>query len=205
MRAKYFIAHVLTGDLARYHTKLTRKISHQFRTAPLHEKIAPHITVKIPFEATRTEIAGVEHLLDDFTKREYATPLTVQGFGRFGHRTVYMDAQHTRESVDLVRACIRHINTLRWIQKVPHEGNKLHASVARFLKPHQFRRIWRLLRNEAPSFTTTLDSLSLFTKDTQGLWYPYRTFTFHNTPSYHSSELIQLSRESFSRAFHYER
>ena len=71
-RAKYFIAHLLRGNAAAYHSRLTRFLSTQFNTVPLHEKVAPHITVKIPFEATATELAGLEHVLQGFADRANA-------------------------------------------------------------------------------------------------------------------------------------
>lgn len=196
-RTKYFVAHLLKGDAYWYHRCLTQALSERFPIVPVHEKAPPHITVKIPFEATSTELAGVEHLLQHFSEQYSKQTLTLGGFGRFGRRTIYLDAQHSEGSVALVRACVETLNELPWIQTVPHEGNKLHASVARFLKPKQFRRIWRLLKSEHPHFKEELDSLAILKKvPGESGWQMHREFMLsghHTVPStVLSQKLLQL-------------
>lgn len=187
---------MLSGDTARYHQRLTQYLTHRFNTTPLHEKVAPHITVKIPFEANATECAGVEHVLQGFVETHYAQPLTVRGFGRFGHRTVYLNAQEQRGAVQLVRDCVTALNALPWMQQVPHEGNTLHASVARFLTRKQFRRIWRHVAREAPHFEATFDSIALLKKvPGERTWQTHRTFRFVAPRTHFAPELLHLSYE----------
>lgn len=176
---KYFIAHLLKGDAAKYHRALTHELSSAFHTAPLHEKVAPHITVKIPFEANDYEIAQVESRLRDFTRRIPAPHYTLQGFGRFGHKTVYLDVVKSRDAVLMVRDCVRDLNELPWMQQVHHEGNKLHASVARFMTYKQFRRVWRHVKTERPHYKAHLDSLAILKKEAgDKMWHVHREFAF---------------------------
>lgn len=197
IRARYFVAYLLKGETRWYHQRLTKTLSERFNTAPLHEKAPPHITVKIPFEASTTELAGVEHILQRFAENYSKQTLTLEHFGRFGHRTVYLDAQHSRASVLLVRECVRELNELPWMQTVAHEGNKLHASVARFLKPRQFRRVWRHLKSEQPYFKEDLDSLAILKKiPGERAWHVHREFMLKGvesaTPSASAQNLLQL-------------
>lgn len=163
---KYFIAHLLTGDAEAYHAGLTRELSLKYRIIPLHDRIPPHITVKPPFETDEIGIQDVERTLRSFAHHEHSQPLVVNGFGRFGFRTVYMDVYKSTEAVSLVRRLIHTLNTnISWMPTYPLEGNKLHASVARFLNRKQFRRIWRELRLLRPRFESTFDNIVILKKE----------------------------------------
>lgn len=164
--AKYFVAHLLTGDAKTYHERLTRELASRYRVFPLHERVVPHITIKAPFECDETGIKEVERVLRSFTHNENATPFSIQGFGRFGFRTTYLNVYRSPEAVSFVRRAIRVVNeNVPWISKAPLEGNKLHASVARFMTRTQSRRVARHLAEEAPRFESVLDNIAILRKD----------------------------------------
>jgi len=181
---KYFIAHLLQGDVAEYHTNLTKILSERYHTTALHKKVQSHLTVKIPFEANSYELAQVENRLELFASKAHAVPLTFERFGRFGFKTVYLDVVKSNLAVELVRSCVSDMNAFPWMQRVTHEGNKLHASVARFMTYKQFRRVWRHVKNEPAYFKTTLGSLALLKKETPHVpWVLHREFEFATLPS----------------------
>ncbi|MES2014632.1 MAG: 2'-5' RNA ligase family protein [Patescibacteria group bacterium] len=163
---RYFVAHLLSGDAKNYHENLTRELASKYRIIPLHERMPPHLTIKPPFETDDAGIAEVERTLRAFLHHERAVALTIQGFGRFGFRTIYMDVHKSTEAVSFVRRAIEVLNThIPWMPAYPLEGNKLHASVARFLNRRQFRRIWRELRTLRPQFETLLDTIVILKKE----------------------------------------
>lgn len=166
LRAKYFVAHLLTGNVKRYHGALTRELSKRFRIFPLHERVEPHITIKAPFEADEDGIAEVERVLRAFAHSQTVVPFTVRGFGRFGFRTVYLDVDRGSRAVLLVRRAIQELNAaIPWMTKAPLEGNKLHASVARFMDRVQSRRVLRFLKPYTPQFETVLDNITILKKE----------------------------------------
>lgn len=176
---KYFVAHLLEGEVAEYHRELTLALSRNFNTHPLHEKVSPHITIKIPFEANEYEIKRVEEALLRFTADNTPAPMNIEGFGRFGFKTIYLDVVKSHAAVNLVRNCVEELNAFTWMQQVHHEGNKLHASVARFLKYRQFKRIWRHLKDERPHFRHSLNSLTILKKESGArAWSVHRAFDF---------------------------
>lgn len=175
---KYFVAHLLKKDAAHYHRYLTRTLAERFRTVPLHTRVDPHLTIKTPFEANGREIAEVEALLASFSTARAPEPFTIEGFGRFGFRTVYLDVVKSRCAVHMIRDCVSRLDGLPWIQKVGHEGNKLHSSVARFMTHKQFRRVWRFVQREHPFFEEMLDSLAILKKETPAsAWTLHREFS----------------------------
>ncbi len=196
---KYFIAHLLTGDVAEYHRSLTQTLSERFHVAPLHKKVQSHLTVKIPFHANPFELAQVEARLEELASTRSAAPLTFEGFGRFGFKTVYLDVTKSQRAVEVVRETVNYINELPWMQRAPLEGNKLHASVARFMTYKKFRRVWRHVREERPRFESSLDSLAILKKESaESPWSLYRSFPLQE-PSMARTEPLRSS-ESAPRA-----
>lgn len=162
---KYFVAYLLSGDAKRYHETLTRELASKFLITPLHERIAPHVTVKPPFETDDAGIEEVERVLRSFAHGQESAPLLFSGFGRFGFRTIYLDVKKNKEAISVVRRCIQILNAnVPWMPAYPLEGNKLHASVARFLSRKQFRRIWRELKELEPRFESSLDTIAILKK-----------------------------------------
>ena len=164
---KYLVAHLLSGDASAYHKALAEELTFRFRTLPLHERIPAHITIKPPFEADDERIAEVERILRAFSAQEHATPLFLNGFGKFGFRTIYMDVRKSPEAVSLARTMVKTLNeNASWLPRHLREGNKLHASVARFLSHRQSRRIWRFLKEcTFPMFRTSLDNVAILKKE----------------------------------------
>lgn len=184
---KYSVVHLLSGDAARYHRTLTGELSARFKIAPLHERVAPHITAKPPFEANDYEIQQVEECLRKFTASRSSEALALKGFGRFGFKTAYLNVVKSRRAVELVRECISSLNKLSWMSPIDREGHKLHTSVARYMNYRQFRRVWRFLRTKRPCFATHLDSLAILKKErTNRAWTVYREFEL----APHGHELI---------------
>jgi len=164
---RYLVAHLLSGDASAFHKALARELTLRFHTIPLHERIPAHITIKPPFEADDEHIADIERILRAFDSTEPAAPLLFRGFGRFGFRTIYLDVQKSPEAVSLARRALKTLNdNAGWLPHNPREGNKLHASLARFLAPRQSRRIWRFLRECAyPQFETRFDNIAILKKE----------------------------------------
>ncbi|MBX9765409.1 2'-5' RNA ligase family protein [Patescibacteria group bacterium] len=163
---KYFVAHLLSGDVKTYHERLTRDIAYRYGVYPLHERVLPHITVKAPFECDEEGIKEVERVLRSFAHSETSAPYTIKGFGRFGFRTAYLDVYKSPEAVALLRRAIRTVNdNVSWIPRAPLEGNKLHASVARFMTRKQSRRVDRYLRAQHAFFRERLDNFAILKKE----------------------------------------
>lgn len=163
---KYFVAHLLSGDVKAYHERLTRDIAQRYGVYPLHERVVPHFTVKAPFECDDEGIAEVERVLRSFAHNESSAPYTIKGFGKFGFRTAYLNVHNSPEAISLVRRAIRAVNdNVARIPRAPLEGNKLHASVARFMTRKQSRRVGRHLASQHAFFRQTIDNLSILRKE----------------------------------------
>jgi len=109
-------------------------------------------------------------VLRAFAHSERATPYTIQSFGRFGFRTIYLDIVKSPDAVAFVRRALKTLNeNISFMPKMPREGNKLHASVARFLTRRQYRHVWRHLKPLRPEFSLSFDNIAILKKDS-GVW-----------------------------------
>lgn len=163
---KYLIAHLLSGEAKAGHARIADELALRFKALPLRERIPPHITVKPPFETDESGIEEVERILRAFARHERAAPICIRGFGRFGFKTIYLDVVKSPEAAALARRALATLAAnLPWLPRYPHEGNKLHASVARFLTRRQFRRIWRSVKDIQPEFSFLFDSVAILKQE----------------------------------------
>ncbi len=162
---KYFVAYLLSGEAKTYHERLTRALAARYKIFPLHQKVTPHITIKPPFETDEEGIEEVERVLRAFAHNENAVPLSIRGFGHFGFKTAYLDTQKSSEATMLMRRAVKALNdNISWMPQYPHEGKKLHASVARFMDRVQARRVARYLAKENASFDVGFDNIAILRK-----------------------------------------
>ena len=101
---------------------------------------------------------------------ERATPITLKGFGRIGFKTAYLDVYKSFDATALVRRILKALNAnLPILPVLPHEGKKLHASIARFMDRKRSRRVMRHVKEESPKFTMLLDNIAIL-KKTDRTW-----------------------------------
>ncbi len=168
-RVKYFVAHLLSGRAKTYHERLTSELSKRFHILPLHERVPPHLTFKIPFEADSEGILHVERVVRSFAHLRARVPLSLEGFGHFGFKTIYLNTTREREAITLMRDLLKALHdSCPWLRVAPLEGNKLHASVARFLTRRKFLRIWRHVKPLKPRFDIEIDQLVILERGEHG-------------------------------------
>ena len=173
----YSVAHVLRGEAYEYHRSLARELTRRYATSDWHERDVPHVTIKLPFEANDYEIMRVEATLDAFAARSAPESFVIEGFGRFGIKTAYLDVVKSHTARMVVRGIIDDLRALPTMTEKSYEGAKLHVSVARFMTHRQSYRVWRHLRHEHPHFKQRLDTLTLLRKDpVQRVWEVHNEF-----------------------------
>ncbi len=159
---RYFIAHLVPSDVKRYHERLVRSLhrTHKIRLPKRHSP--PHITVKPPFECGLMGIVEVEKALRSYTRLHTAPRYTLSGFGKFGFKTIYLDAIKSPQAVSFVRGLVTYLNhEVPWLPRASMEGNKLHTSVARHLDRKTSSRVWRALKHLEPRFECTMDTVAV--------------------------------------------
>jgi 2'-5' RNA ligase len=164
-RVRYFVAHLLSGEVQRYYGSLSRDFAFHYKILPLSERVPAHLTVKPPFEADDEKIHAVERALRAFAGQEKPVSLKFSGFGHFGFRTIYLDVENG-DAVSMIRRGVDFLNMhLPWMPRSIHDGKKPHVSVARFLTRTKSMRIWRQVKSLSPSISGELDNIAILRKE----------------------------------------
>lgn len=161
---RYFIGNMIRGEAAEYFKATCDDLSTRFGVEDVSAIVAPHITVKAPFERNETV------MLDDvisMVAEAPTIPLSISKWNHFGTRTIFLDAvqppmqlkEYMKSVLSKLRAMGINLNSQEFD---PH----IHMSLARFLKPDQFERIWKYLESmPAPRFDIIFDNLTIFQKE----------------------------------------
>lgn len=174
---RYFIGNLIRGEMAEYYRTTCADLSFRFGVANVAEIVPPHITVKSPFE--RANADAIDDLIALSTEVE-TFPLSFEGWGHFGDKTIYIDAP--RPSPEL-KAFMSSISAKFKTIGIPPSRDEsmghLHASIARFLKPRQYSDIWKYLQSvPKPTFDIKFDNLTIFYKENNEdkAWKVLKTF-----------------------------
>ncbi|MEK7501397.1 MAG: 2'-5' RNA ligase family protein, partial [Patescibacteria group bacterium] len=161
---RYFIGNLIRGEAAEYYKATCADLASRFGVEDVSAIVAPHITVKAPFE--RHEIEMIDDVISMVTEAP-AISLSLSKWNHFGARTIFLDAiqpplplkEYMKSVLSKLRAMGISLNSQEFD---PH----IHLSLARFLKPDQFNNIWKYLESmPAPQFDITFDNLTIFQKE----------------------------------------
>ena len=177
----YFIGHVIQGEAGDYHNALRKEISKKFHTHLLHEKIPPHVTLKAPFK-TKSAVE-IEKLLEAFASKQTPSTITLNGFGHFGNRVIYINAHVSTEGIQTSKDLTQELMQLEWLHFERHEINKkFHTTVAVRDIQRKFDRIWNFIKDDEPCFEISFDSIALLKHDGKR-WNIHSEFYFKTTNS----------------------
>lgn len=156
---RYLLAYLLPPPIRDEHLALELELAKRFRITPEYEKIEPHLTLKTPFDTD--DIAPVESLIETFTQKHRAEPLTLSGFGFFRRDVVFVNVHAPRETLDLLTAFTNELSHVPRMALTEHDrARKLHATLARGFGD-QFDALWRYVTTQKVHFETLLDNISL--------------------------------------------
>ena len=111
---KYIMPCLLGPAIATYQRELVDLVAERSGlTFTQQQAIPAHFTLKYHF--TTSHIDQVETLLEDFTRRHPAAPLTVGGFGHFFEDVVFVEVVLSPAAQSILDALIRGLRTLAWM------------------------------------------------------------------------------------------
>lgn len=173
---RYFIGVLLRGEVAEYYKATCADLSARFGISNVSEIVAPHLKIKSPFE--RPSLESVEKLLAS-SNMPTATPLPLANWNHFGTRTIFIDAPEI--TPELKTQMISFLDSLKanGVYTTPLEYDlHIHLSVARFLKPFEYTKVWEYLQTlPQPKFDITIDNLTIFSKEKDArVWKVEKTF-----------------------------
>ncbi len=166
---RYFVGYIIEGEAAKYYKTLNEDLFNRFGVKNIALTKPLHMTFKAPFESDNIEPFNEQ--LSDLSQRA-PTPFVLNKFGRFEtfDLTIYLapvENKILQQNVDKIADAISGFGD----KKLPtHLPIRLHASIARHLKPELVAKVWEYLMNlPAPYFELSFNNLTLF-KDNNGSW-----------------------------------
>jgi len=161
---RYFIGNMIRGEAAEYYKTTCADLASRFGIEDVSTIVAPHITVKSPFE--RNENVMLDDVIS-LVSDAPVIPLSLSRWNHFGTRTIYLECTATpvelREYLKSVLSKLRAMGIMpNYKEFDPH----IRMSLARFLTQEQFDKVWAYLQSmPAPQFDINFDNLTIFQKE----------------------------------------
>ncbi len=161
---RYFIGNMIRGEAAEYYKATCADLAERFGVENVSAIVAPHITVKAPFE--RHEIEMIDDVISMVTEAP-AISLSLSKWNHFGTRTIFLDAPQPPSSLkEYMKSVLSKLRAMGVNLNSQELDPHIHLSLARFLKPDQFNNIWKYLGlMPAPQFDIIFDNLTIFQKE----------------------------------------
>lgn len=161
---RYFIGNMIRGEAAEYFKATCNDLATRFGIEDVSAIVAPHITVKSPFE--RSEVAMIDEVLS-LVSEAPIIPLSLSKWSSFGTRTIFLDAvQPPIQLKDYIKSVLSKFRAMGINLNSQEFDPHIHMSLARFLKPDQFEKVWKYLDSmPAPQFDINFDNLTIFQKE----------------------------------------
>lgn len=144
------------------------------------QKSPPHITLQPPFEWGNENVLQLEACLQNFASHHQPVPITLQGFGAFAPRVIYINVVKTPALLQMQRQLRLQVETeLGIIDKVGKSRPFApHMTVAfKDLTKQNFNAAWQEFEQRELNFEFTADKLTLLQHDGRG-WQIKSDFVF---------------------------
>ncbi len=173
------IVHLIRGEAKDAHEAITRSLVDELDAFPIHERVAPHLTIKRWFELDDAGLQSVYAALDQIAATHRQSSYRLHGFKNFGEGVIYVDVTPSQETLDIVSAtmgAMRDIEGMTFDEYDDIQGD-LHATVAmRAQKPFDFQKTWDYLHKLPPiDMDLQFDNIAVL-KKVDNKWVPERVW-----------------------------
>ncbi|MFA6459195.1 MAG: 2'-5' RNA ligase family protein [Candidatus Paceibacterota bacterium] len=161
---RYFIGNLIRGEAAEYYKATCEDLANHFGVENISIITPPRITVKSSFE--RPNIDAVDDAISLLAEAP-PIPLALSGWNHFTTRTIFLDAPTVpKELQEYIRTVLHKLQGLGIPLTPQEQTSHIHMSIARFLRPDQYTKIWEYLASmPAPTFDIMFDNLTIFVKE----------------------------------------
>lgn len=158
---RYFVGHLLEGDVEAWHTAITNTLAEKFNTWKIQEICPSHITIFSEFETENIE--AVSKTIDTVLSNARTGKYSISAFDYFDDRVVFAKIDPDTETISLVQRLREQLEKIPDIPKDKYVTWKPHATVAFRLSPKEITAIWNYVTTlEKPNFTAPFDNITVF-------------------------------------------
>ena len=175
----YFIALLPPAEIQEQITKIKQYFADNYASS--HALTSPpHITLQPPFRWLPSEIPILEEDLSQFALTAAPVPVSLDGFGAFPPRVIYVRPQKTPELMEVQRALAAYLETNLGLvdEKEKQRAFSPHITVAfRDLKRQAFKAAWPEFQERPLKQEFVATHLTLLIHD-RGQWHIETEFPF---------------------------
>ncbi|MER3493419.1 MAG: 2'-5' RNA ligase [Mastigocladus sp. ERB_26_2] len=175
----FFIALLPPQEIQDYANQIKQHFALHYASRHA-QKSPPHITLQPPFEWSDQNLPVLEACLQEFASSQNPIPITLNGYGAFVPRVIYINVVRSPELLALQANLMTHLaNQLGIVDKVSQTRPFApHMTVAfKDLTRQNFRAAWPEFEKRELSFEFTADNLTLLRHDGK-LWQVKAEFPF---------------------------
>jgi 2'-5' RNA ligase len=166
-KRRFFIALVPPLEFQDYANEIKEYFAQTYNSRAA-QKSPPHITLQPPFEWQLDELPLLEQSLKTFAQPRTAVPITLQGFGAFAPRVIYINVLKTPELLTLQNELMTYFEASLGIIEPVSKTRPFapHMTVAfRDLTKQNFRAAWSEFQQRPLEFEFTASELTLLIHD----------------------------------------
>lgn len=177
MESRRIIVHLIRGEAKEAHEAITRDLVEKLNAFSIHDRIAPHLTLKRWFELDEAGMEEVHKVLDEFATSHTQSDYRLLGLNNFGEGVIYVDVDPSPEMSQTARDLMTALHGVKdmTFDEIDAIEDDFHATVAmRALKPFDFEETWNYLQTLEPlDFAMKFDNIAVLKKENEK-WVPER-------------------------------
>jgi 2'-5' RNA ligase len=166
-KSRFFIALLPPPEIQDYVKAIQQYFADRYASRGA-QKSPPHMTIQPPFEWLPEQVPVLEQCLSTFANNRESVPVTLNGFGAFPPRVIYINVLKTHELLTLQADLIAHLETLLGIVDPVSKTRAFspHMTVAfRDLTRQNFKAAWPEFQQRQLHFDFKADYLTLLLHD----------------------------------------
>lgn len=175
----FFIALLPSPAIQQYATEVKSHFD-QYYASRHAFKSPPHITLQPPFQWQHDRFAALKEAIEIFARSQFPIPITLDGFGAFPPRVIYINVDRTDALLTLHRRLIEHLEMSIALVDPKEKSRPYapHMTVAfRDLTKQNFKLAWQEFKDRSLHFEFMADRLTLLKHDGQR-WQIHAEFPF---------------------------
>ena len=166
-KSRFFIALLPPLEIQDYANQLKQHFAEYYASHGA-QKSPPHITLQPPFEWADGQVSVLEQCLGTFANNQGSVPVTLNGFGAFPPRVIYINVLKTQDLLTLQADLMAHLETRLGIVDPVSKTRPFspHMTVAfRDLTRQNFKAAWSEFRQRQLQFEFLVSYLTLLLHD----------------------------------------
>jgi 2'-5' RNA ligase len=178
-KQRFFIALLPPDEVQEVANKIKEDFAQTYHSKAA-KKSPPHITLQPPFEWENHQLEFLIEALNHFSKTQTVIPISLEGFGAFKPRVIYINVIFHPALISLQKELSDYLKTNCNIIHPVANSRPFHPHLTvafRDLKKSAFQAAWKIYQHQSISFQFTVSHLTLLLHNGQR-WEIFHSFPF---------------------------